>query len=236
MRCNSILLCFVQSVFLSMWLINSHAALAQSIASPLQDASADYESALANPDRADLLELALLSAAVAADALPEDSRPHILIGSLYLRLSENALALQEAEAAFLTALDLAPGDVRATTLLGQVYFLQRRFYSARTSWLPLLIAEADGLGSTLLSQTLQAYLLNDDVLLGLQELNELRLQYRDNPWLAALEAGLLKARLRVVNDADAESRLQRVRNWWQQQTGAPAELAAFVDENWLGEG
>ncbi len=201
----------------------------------LQVAVADYETALENPASEAHLQLALLSAATAADAAPNDPRPQILLGSLYLRLSENALALEQAETALLTALDLSPLDARASTLLGQVYFLQRRFYSARSAWLPLLIAEANSLAPTLLGQTLQAYLLNDDVVLGLKELAELRQHHNDNPWLAALEIGLLKARLRVVNDEDAKSRLLTLRSWWQHQTAAPADLATFVQSTWLQE-
>lgn len=178
---------------------------------------------------------ALVDAAAAVDAAPADPRPHLLLGSVYMRHSANRLALEHAEDSFLTALDLAPGDIRAQTLLAETYFLQRRFHSARQVWLALLAGDAPNLAPSFVAQALRAYLLNGDLELGLREMPELRRRMPDNPWLAALHAGLLSAKIRDGADAQHVRELAELQSWWQRP-GLPADLAAFVRGTWLKDG
>ncbi len=178
---------------------------------------------------------ALVNAAAAVDAAPADPRSHLLLGSVYLRHSVNRIALERAEDSFLTALDLAPGDIRAQTLLAETYFLQRRFHSARQVWLELLVGDAPNLAPSFVAQALRAYLLNGDLELGLRELPRLRRKSPDNPWLAALHAGLVAARMQSGGDMESARQLADLRSWWQRP-GLPADLAAFVRSTWLKEG
>lgn len=201
----------------------------------LDKAAAAFELHLA--DRLDPAKYrqAMVDAAAAVDAAPADPRAHLLLGSVYLRRSADRLALERAEDSFLTALDLAPGDIRARTLLAETYSLQRRFHSARQVWLGLLVEDAPNLASSFVAQSLRAYLLNGDLELGLREVPELRRRMPDNPWLAALHAGLLAAKVRDGADARHVGELAELRSWWRRP-GLPADLAAFVRGTWLREG
>lgn len=192
-----------------------------------------YDAHLDDPEYPALYETALLTAALAADAHPQDARPYWLLGNLYMRYGDNRIALERAEEALHTALDLAPDDARIRFSLGQCYFLQRHFYSARTLWLGLLTEQDLAvLSPVMLSQTMQAYLLNDDLEIGLQELPVLRQQHPDNPWLAALHSGLLSVKHRLVANEASREQMQELRQWWQQYQPGD-ELRDFVMTTWL---
>lgn len=201
----------------------------------LRKAQTSFEHHLADRLDPSKYQQALVDAAAAVDAAPTDPRSHLLLGSVYLRHSANRLALEHAEDSFLTALDLAPGDIRARTLLAETYFLQRRFHSARQVLLGLLVDNVPNLAPSFVAQALRAYLLNGDLELGLGEVPELRRRMPDNPWLAALHAGLLSAKARNGADARHVRELRDLRSWWQRP-GLPADLAAFVRGTWLKEG
>ncbi len=126
------------------------------------------------------LNAALLKAAETTDAFPDDPRGYILLGSLYLEYPDNRYAAERAEEFLYRAYELSPQDARARFLLGKAYFVQRRFYSARELWLPLLAELPDDseMAFDLMTLTASAYVLPGHLGQGLTEVAAL---YKENP-------------------------------------------------------
>lgn len=137
------------------------------------------------------LNAALLKASETVDIFPEDPRGYILLGSLYLEYPENRYAAERAEEYLYRAYELSPQDARTRFLLGKAYFMQRRFYSARELWLPLLAELPDDseLAFDLMTLTASAYLLPGQLPEGLAEVSALQKQ---NPESQTLKTFLEK--------------------------------------------
>lgn len=140
---------------------------------------------------ADKLNAALLKASEVTDAFPDDPRGYILLGSLYLEYPENRYAAERAEEFLYRAYELSPQDARTRFLLGKAYFMQRRFYSARELWLPLLAELSDDseLAFDLMTLTASAYVLPGHLTQGLMEVSAL---YKQNPQNQTIKTFLTK--------------------------------------------
>lgn len=141
-----------------------------------------------NPSK---LSEALLKAAEAVDTSPNDPRSNLLLGSLYLEYPDNRYAAERAEEYLYRAYELSPHDARIRFLLGKAYFMQRRFYSARELWLPLLaeLSNDSELAFDLMTLTASAYVLPGHLPQGLMDVSAL---YKKNPQNQTLKTFLTK--------------------------------------------